>query len=1067
MLRALARGPLRQNSSRLPTTETGKALAACRSKRSFYEDATASGSNALYLESIYAQWKMDSSKLDPRWDPYFRAMEAGESPGSPPLAGSAARQAALSARLDTISPSSMPKKAYARVSGNIPTRIRAEDSSYDVDPVGLKYLIRAFQVRGHEAANLDPLGIHTWRKSKTIPELSPKFHGFSEADLDKTVSASNMLWRGSTGGNEGFLSNMSSLGGQDMTLRQIVEILEKTYCGNIGVEYMHIADRKRCNWIRQRVESPTFLQSDREKLLQIYDRLCYSDGFERFLGDKFKTTKRFGIDGGEAVIPGLKALVDRGVELGIDEFVFGMPHRGRLNILVNVLGKPMPQMLAEFLGTAWDADGIVKELQDDDWASAGDVKYHLGTSNQIEYPDVGTVTLTMEANPSHLETVGPVTLGRARAKQFYLGDEPESRSRVMPILLHGDAAFAGQGVVYESMQLAKVDDFDVGGTIHVIVNNQVGFTTDPKNSRSTNYCSDLGKAFDIPIFHCNGDDPIAVVRAFEMAAEWRQAWGRDCILDVICYRRFGHNESDNPEFTQPQIYSAIKKHHRSEEIFAQKLIEDGTATAEELDQYKSKVWQEYEQDHEAAQTYKPVPEQDWVATKWEGVRKPNELAQKKPTGVDIELLSKIGNALCKVPDSLKLHNALKRIMKAKQDRITAGAGIDWGTAEALAFGSLLLEGNHVRITGQDVQRGTFSHRHCVVHDQATGAEHSFLNAMDLGPQETFVARNSILAEYAVLGYELGYSYEGPNALVIWEAQFGDFANTAQVMFDQFISAGEHKWLQQSALTMLLPHGYDGQGAEHSSCRLERFLQMSDDDEDDVPDYDSGTQVQKANWQVMNLTTPANYFHALRQQLHRDFRKPLVIASPKALLRHKACISSFEDMGPDSKFMRLIPERDAAISANPEQVKRLVFCTGKIYYELVAEREKLGLTDVAIATVEMIAPFPFDKVRDEIAKYPNVDKGDGVHPGDIIWCQEEPKNMGAWAYVRPRMVTVSREALDMDLVVRYVGRRASAAPATGIGKLHSIEQSAVIAEALQGKLTWQESSRPTAILGHQT
>jgi 2-oxoglutarate dehydrogenase E1 component len=411
-------------------------------------------------------------------------------------------------------------------------------------------------------------------------------------------------------------------------------------------------------------------------------------------------------------------------------------------------------------------------------------------------------------------------------------------------------------------------------------------------------------------------------------------------------------------------------------------------------------------------------------------------------------------------------------MKAKTERVTAGEGMDWGTCEALAFGTLLLEGSHVRITGQDVQRGTFSHRHCVVHDQATDTEYAFLNNLNLGPQEAFVARNSILSEYAVSGFELGYSYESPDALVIWEAQFGDFANTAQVIFDQFVSAGEHKWLQQTALTLLLPHGYDGQGAEHSSCRLERFLQMCDDDEDHVPTYDpitgSQEQVHKANWQVMNLTTPANYFHAIRNQLRREFRKPLVVASPKMLLKLKACVSSYEDMGPDSKFLRAIGERDQAIAGDPSQVKRLVFCSGKIYYELVAEREALGLKDVAIITVEMIAPFPFDIVSAEIKKYTNVDPGDGVKPGNIIWCQEEPKNMGPWSYVRPRMVCAARELNDMDLVVRFVGRRAAAAPATGIGKLHKAEQAAILRDALVGHdSAGGKTDRPSGLLGHQT
>ncbi|CAK0888618.1 unnamed protein product [Prorocentrum cordatum] len=652
-----------------------------------------------------------------------------------------------------------------------------------------------------------------------------------------------------------------------------------------------------------------------------------------------------------------------------------------------------------------------------------------------------------QANPSHLGSVGPVTLGRTKAKQYYIGDDPEEKLAAWscPSSFMGTPRLQDrQGVVYEAMQLSGVVDFNVGGTIHVIINNQVGFTTAPENARSTLYCSDLGKAFRLPIFHVNGDDPMAVVRAFELAAEWRQDWGEDCIVDVVCYRRFGHNESDNPEFTQPLLYREIKRHKRTEEIMAQRLVEDGHATADLLDAIKAGVWSQYEKDFEAARTYKQRPTSHWVPTKWQGMRSPNEVSQRMPTGVDARLLREIGLRLCDVPAGFELHGSLTRILKAKRQRIEDGRGLDWATAESLAVGSLLLEGCHVRLTGQDVQRGTFSHRHCVVHDQVNGAEYTFLNELHLGPQETFVARNSILSELAVLGFELGYSYESPNALSIWEAQFGDFANNAQVMIDQFVCSGEHKWLQQSALTMLLPHGYDGQGAEHSSCRLERFLQLCDDDEDDVPLFTQDGNlkaIQKANWQVMNLTTPANYFHALRQQLKRDFRKPLVLAAPKALLRHKACTSSLEDMGYGSSFQRLLGERDPAIKNSPERVDRLIFCSGKIYFELLAARTRLGLTNVALVTVELIAPFPFDKVRDQMKLYSNVQRGDGVYPGNIIWCQEEPKNMGAWAYVRPRMVCVAREALGAALVLRFVGRRAAAAPATGLGKLHAMEQQA--------------------------
>jgi len=1059
----------RQSADVLPSvarlTHQGRILAGAR--RSFYDDAAASGPNALYMESIYAQWKLDPSRVDRKWDAYFKALEAGTS-SSPPMSADAAGSQALSARL-LSSETALQAEGVGGVGGVAPnqttTRV-STSASQGLDPIALKYLIRAHQVRGHEEANLDPLGKHLWRTEPPIPELMPAFHGFTEADMARRVESGNMLWRGSTGGTSGFLSSISYMGGEDMSLADFVQALKSTYCGTMGIEYMHISDRKRCNWIRQRVESPDFLAYGRDELVKIYERLCLADSFERFLGSTFKTTKRFGIDGGEAVIPGLQALVDKAADLGCEEFVVGMPHRGRLNVLVNVLGKPMPQMMAEFAGKAHDPQKQLEQLEVEDWSSAGDVKYHLGTSNVKTLPDGRALTLTLEANPSHLETVNPVTIGRVRAKQYYLGNDEDSQMRVMPILMHGDAAFAGQGIVYETMQLAQVDDFRVGGTIHVIVNNQVGFTTDPKNSRSTLYCSDLGKAFNVPVFHCNGDDPVAVVRAFEMAAEWRQEWATDVILDIICYRRFGHNENDNPSFTQPLLYQAIANQPRTEELFADRLTKDGTMSPEEVQTIRQNTWSGLEKDLEAGQNFKGETT-SWLPTKWDGIRTPLNIGGAHPTGVDIDLLKSIGRRLCIVPEDFKLHRGLTRIMKTKLERVEEGSGLDWGTAEGLAFGSLLLEGNHVRITGQDVQRGTFSHRHCVVKDQNNNSEYNFLNNLDLGPQENFVARNSILSEYAVLGYELGYSYENPNALVIWEAQFGDFANTAQVMFDQFIAAGEHKWMQQSALTMLLPHGYDGQGAEHSSCRLERFLQLCDDDEDeahDTSDLGGDRQIQRGNWQVMNLSTPANYYHALRQQLHRDFRKPLVVAAPKNLLRLKACTSSLEDMGPDSKFLRLIPERDAEIAGNPSKVERLVFCTGKVYYELVAEREKLGLTNVAIVTVEMIAPFPYNEVRDQIKLYDNVDRGDGIHPGNIIWCQEEPKNMGAWSYIRPRLVCIAREALNIDLVMRFVGRRASAAPAGG-GHLHAAEQQAILKAALvQQDAT---SSRPSVLLGHQT
>jgi len=1008
--------------------------------RAFYDDAAASGPNALYLENLYTQWRADPSKLDAKWGDYFSAVEAGTS-AVLPASGTAIRSSALEASMSSMPPSA----GGALVAGSSGAG-------------GLQNLIRAYQVRGHEVANLCPLGLHMWRQwgglkpwaTGKIPELEPTYHGFSDADMDKPFPVA-----------------FGSLG-SGSTLKDIIGALKTAYCSSIGIEYMHIGDLEKLDWIRSRVESPSFIPKDKAKLMNTYEKLAVVDAFEEFLGKQYKTTKRFGVDGGEAAVAGINAAIEKAATMGMEECVIGMPHRGRLNILTNVVAKPLVQMFAEFKGTHYDFESIVAKSDEDDWLFAGDVKYHLGTSNTREFPSGKSVTVTLEANPSHLETVNAVTLGRTRAKQYYLGNSVETRTRVMPVIFHGDASFAGQGVVYETMQLAHVQEFDVGGTIHVIVNNQVGFTTDPVDDRSTMYSSDLGKGFNLPIFHVNGDDPVAVVSAFELAAEWRQTWKTDVIVDVICYRRFGHNETDAPEYTQPVMYKTINKHPRSEAVYAQKLMSDGVASQQELDAIKGSIWKKHEEAFEAADSFK-AGDMQWVATKWEGFATPTDEATSSPTGVDLELLKSIGRKLCAVPAGFNLHNGLKRQLKKKLEDVEGGETLDWATAEGMAFGSLLLEGNHVRITGQDVQRGTFAHRHCVIKDQKDGSDHCFLNNLDLGPQENFVARNSILAEYGVLGFELGYSYENPHALLIWEAQFGDFANTAQVMTDQFISAGEHKWLQQSGLVMLLPHGYMGQGAEHSSCRIERFLQLSDDDEDDIPDFvkDFGkSQAQKANWQVMNISTPANYFHALRRQQKRDFRKPMVVASPKNLFRLKECVSPLVELGPDSRFQRLIPERDAEIK--PENVDRLVFCSGKLYYELVAEREKLGLKNVAIVTVEQLAPFPFDRVKQIMDTYTNVDYGDGVHPGNVIWCQEEPKNMGPWSYVRPRFVTTAREGMNKDMVMRYVGRRAAASPATGYPKLHAAEQEAVVTQAIVGydDADWTKQ-RPMSLLGHQT
>jgi len=1021
-------------SRNLPASTFGRRFKSAAATDDGHEsESFLTGTSSLYAEQMYLNYQQDPLSIHETWRKYFDDLEGG--------------------------------KKYEEESFNRPTVVTGSNiargdantshlkNALPSDSLGVSHLIRAYQVNGHTAANLDPLNLHTkesfpFRPSNIAPpeeivdgypiELTPAFHGFDPLkDLDRQLN-----FKGAhTAGNKGYLEELGTLKGK-ITLRMILDELRKTYCGSLAVEYMHIGDPMKCNWIRERIEQPRWLKYDKEKMMHIYERLCFADTFENFLAFKFNTTKRFGLDGGEAIVPALKDAIDRASELGAHSFIIGMPHRGRLNVLANVMRKPMPLIFAEFQGTHYDVD--VHKKSNHHWGMAGDVKYHLGSSMDRKYPDGRDVHLSLVANPSHLECVDPVVIGKARAKQYYCGNRGEDIKNVVPILLHGDAAFAGQGVVYETMQLAGVPDFDVGGTIHVIVNNQIGFTTNPSHSRSTPYCSDLGKAFNAPIFHCNGDDPLAVSTALETAVEWRHQWGTDVIIDMICYRRNGHNELDQPMFTQPKLYKKIAKHPSALELYEKRLIESGDATQEELDKVKQFVLHSYEEELEASKNWEPT-EDDWLSSKWAGFKSPTQQSRIRPTGVSTEILRQVGVAAGSVPESFKLHRQMNKIFKARREMVEKGSGIDWGTAEAMAFGTLLLEGNHVRLTGQDVQRGTFSHRHATVTDQDTEEDYTPLNALaervsESSPKELlalpntqagFTCRNSILSEFGVLGFEMGYSIENPNALILWEAQFGDFSNGAQTIIDQFISSGEDKWLRQSGLVMLLPHGYDGQGAEHSSCRLERFLQMVEEDPHFVPPLakDERMQIQQCNWQIVNCTTPANYFHCLRRQVHRDFRKPLVVVSPKNLLRNKRCVSTLEDMGPEKEFKRVICEHDEEVLKNAGGVQTLVFCSGQIYYEILAEREKLGRTDVAIVRLEQIAPFAFDRIADACKRY---------HNAEVVWAQQEPKNMGAFSYISPRVETATREINEVEKRPRYVGRSVSAAPATGMAKVHKME-----------------------------
>lgn len=946
------------------------------------------GTSSVYLEELQRAWEVDPQSVDESWDNFFRNF-VGQASTSPGISG------------QTIQES-----------------------------MRLLLLVRAYQVNGHMKAKLDPLGL----EEREIPvDLDPALYGFTEADLDREFFLG--VWRMS-----GFLSENRPV----QTLRSILNRLEQAYCGTIGYEYMHIPDRDKCNWLREKIETVTPRGYNAERRLVMLDRLIWSTQFENFLATKWTAAKRFGLEGAETLIPGMKEMFDRSADMGVESIVIGMSHRGRLNVLGNVVRKPLRQIFSEFSGGTKPASGEFGS-----YTGTGDVKYHLGTSYDRPTRGGKRIHLSLVANPSHLEAVDPVVVGKTRAKQYYSNDK--ERKKNLAILIHGDGSFAGQGVVYETLHLSALPNYTTGGTIHMVVNNQVAFTTDPMSGRSSQYCTDVAKALNAPIFHVNGDDLEAVVHACELAAEWRQTFQSDVVVDIVCYRRFGHNEIDEPSFTQPKMYKVIRNHPQALDLYEKQLIEMGQLSKEEIDALHKKVNSILNEEFISSKEYVPN-RRDWLAAYWAGFKSPEQLSRIRNTGVKPEILKNVGKAITSIPETFKPHRAVKRVYDQRAQMIETGEGVDWAVGEALAFATLLVEGNHVRLSGQDVERGTFSHRHSVLHDQETGERYCPLDHVIMNqPEEMFTVSNSSLSEFGVLGFELGYSMENPNSLVLWEAQFGDFANGAQVIFDQFISSGESKWLRQSGLVVLLPHGYDGQGPEHSSARLERYLQMSDDNPFVIPEMDPTlrTQIQQCNWQIVNVTTPANYFHVLRRQINRDFRKPLIVMSPKNLLRHKDCksnLSEFDDVqghpGFDkqgTRFKRLIKDQNDH-SDLEEGIKRLILCSGKIYYELDEERQRLQRKDVAICRVEQLCPFPYDLVQRELKRYPNA---------EIVWCQEEPMNMGAYSYITPRLTT-AMTALGRGKYedIKYVGRAPSAASATGFSQVHVKEQREVIETALQ-------------------
>ena len=973
-------------------------------------DSFLSGTNATYVAELYARFLENPNSVDSGWVKFFTELAddrrevldelngASWASAESGVIGSNGGMSAedVAASFDRpAAPGDGPSPAEM-MGGGLPTMARGLDGRANadkirqatLDSINALMMIRVYRVRGHLIANFDPLGL----EGKALhPELDPKSYGFHEADMDRPIFINNVL------------------GLETATPREILKVLRETYCSSIGVEFMHMQEPEERSWIQRRIEGAhnhTKFTFKGKKF--IYQRLVEAEGFEQFLDKKYTGTKRFGLDGGESLIAALEQILKRSSQLGVNEVVLGMPHRGRLNVLASIMNKPYMAMFAEFMGLASRPDDIM---------GSGDVKYHLGTSADRVF-DGHTVHLSLTANPSHLEAVNTVVLGKVRAKQEKIGDE--DRKIIMGLLMHGDAAFAGQGLVPETLDLSQLKGYRTGGTVHFIVNNQIGFTTAPTKSRSSPYPSDIAKGIQAPIFHVNGDDPEAVVHVARIASEFRHEFNRDVVIDMFCYRRHGHNEGDEPMFTQPIMYKAIKKHPTTRDIYARQLEREGVLAKGEAQNIMQAFDSELEKDFEAATGYKPN-KADWLEGQWKGLVQltGEEEFQNHESSASIELLNEVGLAISSVPEDFELNKKIVRQLNAKRAMIENGKGIDWATAEALAFGTLLIEGTGVRLSGQDCGRGTFSHRHCVLVDQRNENRYFPLSEIRDG-QAQFEVMDSPLSEAGVLGFEYGYSLADPHTLVLWEAQFGDFANGAQVIIDQFIASGESKWLRMSAVCMLLPHGFEGQGPEHSSARPERYLQLCAED----------------NMQVVNITTPANYFHALRRQMRRNFRKPLIVMSPKSLLRHKLVVSSMGEMGPDTHFRRVITEIDNL--ALDKNVRRIVICSGKIYYDLLQARRDAKIDDVAIVRVEQLYPWPGTSLYKQLNRYSNA---------EVVWTQEEPANMGSWFFVYPRLLSMFDKLDGVNKRPVFIGRNAAASPATGFAKVHKQEQDEIIERSL--------------------
>ena len=943
-------------------------------------DSFLNSANAPYVAELYFKYTQNPKSIDESWKSFFSSLNENELSIISDFGGPEWKKRDTSV-IDDISFDKVVRSSIAVDFNSFKTST--------LDSIRALRLIRAYRINGHLIANLDPLNLH---KKNYHPELDYKSYGFSESDLDREI----------------FIDG--SLGLETATLKEIIQILNKTYASSIGVEFLHIQSVEQKQWVQERIEevhNKTNFTTQGKKA--IFQRLVESELFEQYLDKKFLGTKRYGVEGGESMIPGIEQIVKQSCLAGVQDIYFGTAHRGRLTLLATVLGMPYRGILSKFQGSLNDPNEVL---------GSGDVKYHLGVSSDREF-DGKSIHLSLTPNPSHLEAVDPVVAGKVRAKQTLLQDK--TTDKVFGILIHGDAAMAGQGIVAETFAMSQLRGFRTGGIIHFVINNQIGFTTTPHYGRSAPYCTEIAKMVQAPIFHVNGDDPEAVVHVCRLAAEYRNLFKEDVVVDMFCYRRSGHNEADEPMFTQPLMYKKIKQHQTTLNLYKEQLIKEEILTEDDAKNKLSDFKKFLDNEFDLSKSYKPN-KADWLDGTWTGIKIASIDARRGKTSSTEDDLKNLAKEIHTLPEDFTPHKRIKKIYNDREQSIIEGKNIDWATAEALAFATLLKDGYGVRLSGQDVGRGTFSHRHAVLYDQEN--EKRFVPLRHFRKdQALFEIVDSFLSEFGVLGFEYGYSQADPKTLVIWEAQFGDFSNGAQTIIDQFITTGERKWLRMSGLTLLLPHGHEGQGPEHTSSRLERFLQMCAED----------------NIQVANCTSPANYFHILRRQMMRDFRKPLILMTPKSTLRHKGNTSSLEDFVNGSTFHRVLRKPLSVKEKN--KINRVVLCSGKIYFELQDHIDELELDNIQIFRLEQLYPFPYEALKEEITDFKNC---------EMIWCQEEPKNMGAWQFVQERVLSVVQKVTGKK-ELNFIGRRAAASPATGVFDRHLSNQKNIIRLATEANL----------------